>query len=59
MIRRYASHLLYGPGGEKYNQHVVELHDGILHGFYPLVREMPSVIWLGGVVVLSPRENPA
>lgn len=58
MIRRYASHLLYGSAGQLFRQYVVELHDGILHDFYPLTRELPSVIWLGGVVVLSPLEKP-
>lgn len=58
MIRRYASHLLYLSAEQVFRQYVVELHQGIVHDLYPLSAEMPSVVWLGGIIVLSHREYP-
>ncbi len=56
-MKRYAAHYLYGFAVEFDGLAVVELDNGIVSSFFPLKEEIYSVIWLGGVIILSGRKD--
>ena len=53
MKKCFASHYLYHPVHQFQKQVIVELENGIYIRSYPLSEEVHSVIWLGGIIILS------
>lgn len=57
MIKRFASHYLFLSANKVYKQYIVELEDGLAFRFFPLEKEIHSVTWLGGVIILSTKPD--
>lgn len=51
--RRYAAHYLYHPGRGYLKQYVVEVEEGRVVRFFPLVEELEDVEWLPGLITLE------
>lgn len=52
-MRRIASHYLLFPDGSRLSHQVIELSDGIVTGYYPLMSEQECTEWLPGLIELS------
>lgn len=50
---RYASHYLYVSADKVYKQYAVELDGMHASRIVPIIEEIESTIWLGGIIVLS------
>lgn len=52
-MRKIASHYLLLPDGNRLSHQVIELSDGIVTGYYPLLSEQENTEWLPGLIELS------
>ena len=58
-MRRFACHRLYLSSDTCFVRYVVELgDDGKMQRYYPLEEEIYATQWIGGVIVLSAKEEP-
>lgn len=53
MIKRFAARILYDRDGRKYTNSIVEVENGVVNSFYPLIQELPATIWLVGEIIIS------
>ena len=58
-MRLFACHRLYLSSDTCFVRYVVELgDDGKMQRYYPLEEEIYATQWIGGVIVLSAKEEP-
>lgn len=57
MRKRYAANYTYIVDYGYFKQHIVETENGLVARFFPLTSEVPSVVWLPGMLIIYPKNT--
>lgn len=57
MKKKFAAHQVIVSNNDHYKQYVVEIENKTVTRFFPLKEEIAFTEWIGGTIILSPRDE--
>lgn len=57
MTKRFAAHQVITSVNDRYKQYVVEVEGNTVSHIFPLTEEIAFTEWIGGIIILSSRQN--
>lgn len=57
-MKRFAAHYIFIPGSGFLKQYAIEMQGEYVYRIFPCSREMESIEWFPGVILLTSQEKP-